>query len=149
MINEIEDLTGLRIEHQVLLRYEREGLVSGITRGSGGRGVGRWVDYSHQALFQVVVAVQMIHGTWSDRSGKTNIRCKFEKNVVRMARNQAIFEFVEKSDEERKKIRAAFVSSFSGPMEIFVTAAVNIYFLLAIRVNEKYCSKKGIQTSIF
>ena len=149
LIKEVEELTGMRLEHQVLLRYEREGLVSGITRGSGGRGVGRWVEYSPQALFQASVAVQMIHGTWADSAGKLNIRYKFEKNVVRIVREQAIIEFQEKSIEEREKIRRIFAGQFGGTLEIFMTAAVDIYSLLSVQANMRFCAKKNIEVPVF
>ena len=150
--NELEALTGKRVEQQVLLRYERDGLFPHALRGSGGRGLGRWVEYSPQMLFQAAAAVRMVHGSWIenreesilDRGEEVKVRYRFDKSVVKIARQQILYEFTATTQEELQNMRFEFQCRFSRGLGPFLEAAIDIYKILVTDAKFDYCARHNI-----
>ena len=63
--------------------------------------------------------------------------------------NTLSYEKVKPLIEEREKIRRIFAGQFEGTLEIFMTAAVDIYSLLAVQANMRFCAKKNIEVPVF
>jgi len=52
------------LSRPTLLRYQKQGLISEPTRGSSGRGIGKWTNYPDIALVQSFAAWSLLHGEY-------------------------------------------------------------------------------------
>ena len=57
---------GIEVSRPTLLRYEKQGLVASASRGSSGRGIGRWSEYPEIALAEAYAAWSLLHGNYAD-----------------------------------------------------------------------------------
>ena len=101
LVERIKILTEHDFDPQLLPRWEKLGLFSGVQRGGDGRGGGKWVRYSEDAACQLAASIQMVHGNWSKPSSTDGllIRYRFDKKVVAILREQALYELSDHSND--------------------------------------------------
>lgn len=88
VIREIERLGGPKISRSILLLWEREGLIPAATRGSHGRGKGRYTDYPPETPYEGLAAARLLReGIPADPLSDDNTMVKLTFKEVRSARH--------------------------------------------------------------